>query len=95
MNEIINMIEIYRANPTQESYIRIHKHIDVHYDNQRQYLDDKFNEVCKVFNDSLVKGHISKRFHDKQVRKYEVVYNEECCNLHDEKRQLHNILNSI
>lgn len=89
------MIEIYRANPTDESYTRIHRHIDDHYDKQRQYLDDKFKEVCTVFRDTLNKGHISKRFHDKQVKKYEEVYNEECSNLYIEKRQLHNILNSI
>ena len=95
MNEIINMIEIYRANPTQDYYVKIHKQIDDYYSKQRRFIDDKFNEVCSVFKDSLNKDRISKRFHDKQVQKYEEVYNEECCRLYDEKRQLHNILNSI
>ena len=95
MNVIINMIEVYRDNPNQESYIKIHKQIDDYYNKQRKYVDEKFNEVCNVFKDSLNKGYITKRFHDKQIQKYEEVYNEECGKIHVEFSYLKNILNSI
>lgn len=89
------MIELYRANPTDDYYIKIHNYIDKYYEKQCNFLENKFEEACSMFSDSLSKGRITKRFYEKSIKKYEEVYQEDLRELHFETSQLRNILNSI
>ena len=95
MNVITNMIEIYKANPTQEYYAKIHRCLDEYYNAQSQYIDNKLNDVRNTFNDSLSKDRITKHFCNRQLRLYEDVCNEQREQLRQDVQKLRNLLNSI